>query len=250
MAATDLLIHRSDVGFPLFIEEEIPMTIQVGMIGSDGIVLASDTRWVQQGGIRHSFEAPKIRINHARGLAVSCARNMETSTEIANLILAGSDDAPAPDCSYIDEIASTVLKTSGDRWDAQCLIVSLRPQLRLFRLQTRVAKGSIPPIMCHEISNRAVVGDDQNPAVFWSERYYERRSMRSLILLAAHLVVTARNFNSAMIAGLEIVLCDSTGIRRIDQDSIRRLELQVDEIDKQLESSLTNYSQRFTYDSK
>jgi hypothetical protein len=248
MTATDLLIHGPDVGFPLSVEEEMPMTMQLGMVGTDGIVLASDTRWTQQGGVRHSYDAPKIMINRPRGLAVSCARNMETSTQIADLILAGSNDTPAPDCLDIHRIASTVAKEAGDRWDAQCLIVSLQPRLRLLRLQTRKpAKEQIPPIMCQEVSNKAVIGDDNNPSVFWSEGYYEQRPMLSLVLLAAHLVITARKFNSGMISGLEIVLCDTNGIRRLDPNAIGQLELESKRISERLQSSFATYSQQFTY---
>jgi hypothetical protein len=101
--------------------------------------------------------------------------------------------------------------------------------------------------MCQEVSSKAVIGDDNNPSVFWSEGYYERRPMLSLVLLAAHLVITARKFNSGMINGLEIVLCDTNGIRRLDDNAIRQLELKSAEISEELQSSFASYSQQFTY---
>jgi len=48
-------------------------TMQVGMVGSDGIVLASDTLWVGTDKVRQTFNSSKFRISHPRGLIVSRA---------------------------------------------------------------------------------------------------------------------------------------------------------------------------------
>ena len=42
MATTDLLIHKPVVGCSPHVEEELPMTMQIGMIGTDGVLIASD----------------------------------------------------------------------------------------------------------------------------------------------------------------------------------------------------------------
>ena len=220
--------------------------MQVGMVGSDGILLASDTQWTQQGSIRHSFSATKIKINHARGIAVSCARNMETSARVADSILAGSQDAPPPYPSDVEKLAAKALREAGPRSDIQCLIVSKHTHLRFLRLQT-ILLDEEPAPMCGEVDTKAIIGDDTNAAIFWAERYYQRRPIRSLVLLAAQLVISARGFNSAMISGLEIVLCDATGIHRLGEDSIRQLESKANEIDDILRASFASYSEEFTY---
>jgi len=71
------------------------MTMQVGMVGTDGVLIASDTRWMNTprlrnnqfwAGGRYTFNSPKIRISHERGIAISCAKDMETARHVANEI--------------------------------------------------------------------------------------------------------------------------------------------------------------------
>ena len=87
------------------------MTIQIGMIGTDGIVIASDTRWMHTPRTitlnepypRQTFDASKIVTDYPRGIAISCAKNMETARLIADRFLEElkDDDARNPDFSPI-----------------------------------------------------------------------------------------------------------------------------------------------------
>jgi len=222
------------------------MTMQVGMIGTDGIVLASDTLWTLTGDIRQTFNSSKIKVNCDRGLAISCSRNMETSTEIADKIIANLCDTNIS-CDAIEQIAENVLNPIEKfRRDIQCLIVSLCPRPRLFRLRKEPVDGFVRPV-CQEMLDKAIAGDDHNPAIFWAERHYQRRSFKELILLAAHLVTIASKLNSGTIGGLEVVVCDDSGIRRLTDESNRELESKSLEIDEQLQASFATYSQQFTY---
>jgi hypothetical protein len=71
--------------------QEIPMTIQIGMVGTDGILIARDTKWTAEPLLigrnwaagRHGFNSSKIKISPERHIAVSCARNMETASHMA-----------------------------------------------------------------------------------------------------------------------------------------------------------------------
>jgi hypothetical protein len=75
------------------------MTMQVGMVGTDGVLIASDTRWMNTPrwsntleGCRHTFNSSKIRINHERGIAIGFARNMETARQVADDIISSLKD--------------------------------------------------------------------------------------------------------------------------------------------------------------
>src|SRR5436309_1564256 len=124
------------------LEEEFPMTMQIGMVGTDGIILASDTKWMDsRENVRHTFSNSKIKLEdfgNGRGIAVSFARNMETSGRMANQIMAKFKDEDWRDpITPIETIAANVLKTAGDSNDAHCLIVlsSAVYGLRLFFLE-------------------------------------------------------------------------------------------------------------------
>jgi hypothetical protein len=171
------------------------MTMQVGMVGSDGIVLGSDTKWMVTESVRHTFNSPKIKVDYARGVAIACARNMETSTLIADRILAKLEDK---DLEYphipMESIARKAVKR-GARNDVQLLIALSGQAPRLFQL-TPGSVGGVKGFVCRTMNSTAVTGDDVNAAVFWLERYYERRPIRSLVPLAAHVVVSASKLNN------------------------------------------------------
>jgi hypothetical protein len=109
------------------IEEEFPMTMQVGM-GTDGIVLASDTRWSNtEPGVRHTSNSPKIIVSHERGVAISRARSLETAGRIATDIITelNDNDWVSPE-GRAREIAQRVLASCDeDRKVFECLIVSI-----------------------------------------------------------------------------------------------------------------------------
>ncbi|MFZ0802250.1 MAG: hypothetical protein WAN70_08790 [Terriglobales bacterium] len=64
------------------------MTMQVAMVGTDGILIASDTQWTDnKTDIRTSFNATKFIINHQCGVAVCCARALRTARYLADEII-------------------------------------------------------------------------------------------------------------------------------------------------------------------
>ena len=83
-------------------DEEFPMTMQVGMVGTDGVLIASDTR-VMNNITTGPSEQPylprqtvdksrKIIVNHKRGIAISLAKSMETAGRVAAAVIAGLKD--------------------------------------------------------------------------------------------------------------------------------------------------------------
>lgn len=214
-----------------FAEEEFPMTMQIAMVGSDGIVLASDTCWSNThrgmtSAIRDTSSATKIIQNDV--VAIACARDMETSVPIARAIINGMGEKQWEENTkhYIESIAEGVLATAGDRTNIECLIVATRPDLRLFHLASGVTVDKVPTsAYCRDILDKAVAGDTANSAVFWSERYYRRAPIAFLVSLAAQVIIDAGK-RHGFISGLEIFLCDGSGIRRLPDDEITDHELQ------------------------
>lgn len=216
------------------------MTMQVAMVGTDGIVLASDTQRTQLvGGMRSSFNTSKIRISHQRGIAISCARNMDTAGLVADSIIAGLDNSQmGSPVGSIEDIANNVIEEGKDqsnpRNDIQCIVVLLRPRPQLFRLRSISVTGRYVAKCDQEIVGKVVTGDIENAAVFWSERYYERRPISYLARLAAQVVVMGAKISSGMNGGLEVVLGDASGFRRLSADSNAYLESTAIELDETL----------------
>lgn len=226
------------------------MTMQTGMVGEDGILIAGDTKVMNTyRGVRQSSTTSKVKISHKRGMVIASARNLENSNRIADDIidLLKPEELEWP-ILPIEQIARNVLSLPGatERDDAQCLIVLAQPKLRLFFLQVGTVNKQRGPI-CQEIRDKVVAGDDTNAAVFWSEKYYERKPIRDLIPLAGHLVVSAGDLNPTAISGLEVVLCEPSGIHRLSDSSIAELELKSAQWDEEMRASFARYPHRLTY---
>jgi hypothetical protein len=206
------------------------MTMQVAMVGTDGIILASDTKWAntqRRGNLesRDTSLATKIQIDERHGVAIGCSMNMETATAIGDAIVAELSDQDWRDPIHPTQvIGQRVLDSLRERNLFQCLIVSTRPTLRLFKLESATINGEPNRAICRQIKDKAIGGDNANAAVFWTERYYKPKPVQALLSLAAQLIVDSVKFNSGFIGGLEIVICNASGIERLPDDVIAALE--------------------------
>ena len=223
------------------------MTMQVAMVGTDGIILASDTRWMETGAVRQTGDSSKIILSHERGMAIACARNLDTARLVARDIvsLLKDDEFNDPEIP-IERIAAKHITQTSDRRDVQCLVVLAKPKIRLFFLETGISGGEVRPVCVSETTKR-VAGDNLNAAIFVTERYYTKRSIHELIPLSAHLIVAASKLNPGGIGGLEIVLCDASGLHRLSNASISELEIKTEEWDASIGELFRGYSQQFTY---
>jgi len=253
------------------LEEKLPMTMQVAMVGSNGVVIAGDTRWTHFPALRpnqlwatgtYGTNSPKITIDYERGIAVSAAREMETAMRLAQEIAAhlpvGQFENPV---SWVEDAGSRVLNevrsernTPDEHIEAHCLIVVRRPVHRLFRFQFALVDGQWGSF-CQEMTRLAIAGDNVNGAIFWPEAYYNsypyatrRIPVKNLIPLAAHTVVLAHRLNPVTISGLEVVFCDETGFHRLSKESKESLELTVSRWDQQFGDTILNYSQEFSFE--
>lgn len=233
------------------------MTMQVGMVGTDGVLIASDTKWHTVPRVprdkfwltgRYTFNRTKIIISHERGVAISCAVNMETAEHVAREIIRTLPDPnladPIPHIKAIGQRVLDVAQTG--RQDATCLIALMHPIPQLLLFTFGVFEGIRGPV-CQRMDDRAFAGDNVNPAMFWAERYYKKLPVKELVPLAAHLIITAHHLNNGSIGGLEIVFCDQSGFHRLSDDSILELEAKSREWDTQIEALLLGHKQEFTY---
>jgi hypothetical protein len=208
--------------------EELPMTMQVGLVGSDGIVLASDTKWHENhaGVVWQGWGSPKISLDSTGHIAVACAKDMRKGTEIARAILSelSSEHWENPE-SRLEEIASSRL-TPHFPYEAECLIGISSPSPRLFHLACGCNHASA---FCTKITDRRAAGDALNSALFWHMRYYTVMPIRKLIRLAAQIIVDASEIANGGIGGLQIAYTDGTGFTCLSDDKCQQLEAEARE---------------------
>jgi 20S proteasome alpha/beta subunit len=214
-------------------EDQPPMTMQIGMVGTDGVILAGDTRctrWPLIGGVgaRHSYSASKIVLSEDGRIAVSVARDMAAGNRISEAIISSlANEEPQNRERRLVEIGGTEARGH----DVECIVALAEPDPKLYFLQcTNSGQDVIGP----RIGSFVHAGDTVNAATFWAMRYYKPLPVNQLARLAAHLVIVAGELNSATINGLEIVICGESGIRRLPEDEIRNLETDARRWDKEI----------------
>ena len=225
------------------------MTMQVGMVGTDGVLIASDTQHTEEMGLRASSNSSKIRIDEDCGVLVSLSGKLVAAGYLADEIIARTKKAPLwrqTEMGSLGEIGQSILRRVPQGGEpCQCLVVFTRPEIQLHRFQM-VLIGKEWGIVADEESGRVYAGDCKNSAIYWAERYYPRRPklpIKELMPLVAHLIHTAHLLNTVTISGLEIVLCDKEGIRRVPDEDIALLEQQSEERDKSIGEALLHASQ-------
>jgi hypothetical protein len=212
------------------------VTMQVGMVASDGIILASDTQAThtpeklkdgQIGrAVRYHTNCSKIRTGSE--IVVSYAQDVKTGDDVANAILSTfTADAPQ---EAIERIASNI--PEDNRNPVQGLIAA--SPFQLFRFQ--LAKiDEVWTATCEASLGLDYSGDMTNAAIYWAERYYDEfLTVEQLLPLAAYMITCSHHLNTAGIGGLEIVTSDSSGIHRVSRERILELRRQANETDKQV----------------
>lgn len=225
------------------------MTMQVGLVGLGGIVLASDTRITREPAgmttnsighaVRCASACSKMKFNDDRSIAVSCAEDAESACLVAEHIISDltkeelANPETIPDA--IVRIAESTLSQGNQR--VQCLIMLADHGGLLFRLQfgqvDNKKTDSAWKAECEQCLDRGFAGDVTNPAVYWAERYHcEFLPVEQLVPLAAQIILSAHLLNNASIGGLEIVLCKDSKIVPIHSERINELRRKASELDK------------------
>ena len=247
------------------------MTMQVGIVGSNGAVIASDKRRTSSPLLRpnqlwasgiHGTNSSKMVIDRKKGIAVSAARDLELALDIAREITAHlPDDQYQNPVLWIEDKARKILERvrrehndPNERLEAGCIVMVQRPVHKLFQFQFGIVDGQWGPY-CQEMDRLAVAGDNTNAALFWPEAYYncfphgiKRLPVKSLIPLAAYTVVLAHRFTPINVNGLEVVFCDETGLHKLSDQSITDLQDAAVEWDRHFGKAIFDYSQNFSFE--
>jgi hypothetical protein len=199
------------------------MTMQVGMVGSDGIVLASDTKWHQNDGdaVWQAWGSPKIAVNPSGSIAVACAKDMRKGIDMARAIFEqlGSEYWEKPELK-LEEISESRSSRHSPH-EAECLIGLAFPTPRIFHLACGCSESAA---LCTPILDRRAAGDALNSALFWHMRYYTVKPVRELIRLAAQIIVDAAEISNGGIGGLQIAYTDGSGFRFVSEDRKNAVE--------------------------
>jgi len=177
---TTLQPHPSEeLGYHPF-WEDTPMTLQVGLVGTDGIVLASDRRTVYVDQVTSTSLTRKIIVDDSGTVAVAYAGH-EISQVVARRILKSPSllESKASHLIDVEKLAETVYKEQeeqitqdsrrGFRTDSQLFIVQRKDLSRFHVLHMDRTKSLSEPIC-----DKGIIGHATNTACFFTERYYRK----------------------------------------------------------------------------
>jgi hypothetical protein len=236
--------------------DETPMTIHIGMLGSDGVLLAGDVwTYANASGIRQSSvwgaeAVSKIKAYADGDLAITRAHDMRQARTVSDAIgekLTRSHwENPE---SQIEKIAETALSEEHNWRGVHCLIAIREPR-SLFKLECGKDPSTQKNIcICNRSTSYVVGGDAHNPATFWATRYlltntFGDRTVDELIPLAVQIVVDAGSIANGMIRGLEIFRSDGTKFERLSDAESKAWTIEAvkraGDIEKLITSPLTS----------
>ena len=192
------------------------MTLQLGLIGTDGIVIASDRQLQQQ---------------QIDGIEIGVSRSLTSKFRLGQNGVLGcwsGDKVAQLALDHFSHLGSTEIKESwedslvslaNDAWRALCANdASLGNQIRKVLVARPGAAWQLWVVdvgaksFANPVLNKVVAGDIRNSArhvinSYFSEPYAPLPfKVRELIFAAAHTIVQAERENSTSVLGLEIVI--------------------------------------------
>jgi hypothetical protein len=206
--------EASDGLLKLLLPDEAPneawefVTLQVGMIGSNGWVLASDTLAYDPFPLaagEQRLSAPVLspvvsKIVHVEVASLVYGYAGGELARIAGIALeekANAQITPGQRMKDLTEISITApLKRPDLRPDGGLILIFYRPQLELWAFQL----GHLPQQYA-----RFAFGGGGNLAMYWTQRFYDpAASIESLKFLAAHTILEGHHCNPSFVKGLEL----------------------------------------------
>jgi hypothetical protein len=209
--------------------------MQVAMVGSDGIVLASDKQLLRdQGGYWQPSSVRKITVDEDKGLAVAYAKNnlgMVAAERIPSRLAGmGVGAWPALLCNIAEEAFIEDQEMIGA---GQALVVSPQCPDRIYFLE--IGKAS----RCLEFEDKIVGRDSGNPSQFFAARYYDKsKSVADLAFLAAYTISCGSRLNPGGIQGLDVLFCRNSGFTWATKGELADYEQRAKELDEQIERAI------------
>jgi hypothetical protein len=229
------------------------MTILVGMVGSDGILLATDQRTTRTASNETEFDdhadIRKIIVFEKHKVASSRVGD-PVSMMVTNRIKSALDSqtfdfsAVWPHLIYIAEAVVREENAKRDfdpSMNRTLLIVFYGEQSPEFPQLWRLRIS--PPYPAAElVTGITINGAIGNRARFFDYYFEDNTSVHTLQFLAAHIVLMANRFDPLMIRGLDIALFDKTGVRLLDEHQKSALRKRSSALDALIRAQLSGLS--------
>lgn len=222
-------------GYPS--SEDIPVTFQIGIVGTDGVLLASDVRARSTAGFRDGISAgvdfsattEKLfcypEFHHAYCIAGNdntiwrvghCAH--ENIKKHGNTFL-DHETVRSLLWDSVNEICKSIGPIGSKYYGSMLLSYQGQQSVDLWRVNLN---GFGPGV--NAVLDKTFEGDAANSAAFFLVQYYRAAPIKQLLPLAAHCVLTAAKLNPTGVEGLEIVVSTLEQTRKLEKQELSALK--------------------------
>ncbi|MGD1104038.1 MAG: hypothetical protein ABSA59_18475 [Terriglobia bacterium] len=223
------------------------MTLSVGIVCSDGVLLASDTLVEKTREFRYSSHLSKIETSANHVIAAACA-GTETAPLAARLVVSEIDPGKFDSSTIIPELERTALKALRIEFGA--IFDQLKEKGRAEQAKSLLlvaTHGSIyrveicsQPFVQRTFSGFEIAGDCTNAATFFLSRYLPElpapRLLNDVRLIATHFIRMGATQNPTYVGGLELVEVTPNGIRKVPTDEVAALAAKSEQIDSKIKA--------------
>ena len=216
------------------------MTIIVGMVGVDGIVLAADQRATRNAQREDEFDDHMgiRKITHLEQHGVVFAGVGDDVTREAGKRLADGINTGVFRFANIErslenivvEIVAITHPCRFENKENRSLTIGFHGN-KVSKAQLWYAQIGPPPHCVYRIVGAAVSGAIGNRARFFDSYFRANLSVERLIFLASHIVLNANRFDPAMIEGLDVAIFGRNGLRLLDETQKDALRVRSREFD-------------------
>jgi hypothetical protein len=205
------------------------MTLQIGMIGSDGFAIVGDT-WKHMPARSRSwfgYSGPKMMLSASGRSIGAVARTVEISFQAVTEVFAQLEGHSGVKVNPICEIASRV----GRDHDMEFFVAFTSPEPEMYFFE----KEKNGRAKCELMYGCYPIGDAGNPAYYWIMRYCNKpRTVEQLVRVGALTVLTGAKVNPAMIQDLEVATFDDKGLRIWDRQESKALRAEIEDIEDKI----------------
>lgn len=223
------------------------MTFQIGVVASDGVLIAGDQRTGRWEKFATTSHVPKIYCDETLG-AIYCGSGSETAIRVGRkMIEISSGELGQPMWKCAEKAAMEVWNRENrspqcqSRRFAETVLVAQATDSGFGLWRVEVSESPL----CQPILDRNKSGDESNAAIFFSERYFpsmseERPPIAHLLPLAAHIVLMAGRLNPTGVDGLEIAICRAGECRMLQEHELAPLRDFSNRLDDLVRSQFVN----------
>lgn len=229
--------------------EETPVTLQLAILGSDGVVIATDRQGMQpakdSGGVDTvESEDAKVLFSSDGSIAALCSGTLYRSHFYCEIIEAARsdwDDPPALqnhlDSWWNEQRTDPTAGTS----ESNLVLVNAESKTA-FTIRFQRDRCILRPKEEWDLQNGLRNGHIANASYFFLKRYLpadEPIPVNSLLRLVAHYILMGHKINPHGIGGLAIfVSVDGNPFQKIPNETIKSLSAESSDLDKQIAEAL------------